>query len=207
MWKTGHLGANCTDIKINEPKFPGKWAENKKTSNPLILDPKDFPTLSNSIGNNNNHQKVDKAKTKSNTPPSSPKPINIEITIADISTEKEPNGNYAESVEEPNRFFSFGTDSFDFSLPMPIPNMEMEQEQNLLDTNKANHPILKDIESEDDADSTSITSSVSDNIGGNKRKSNRNQTRRSKELKTTELSQPNEPKRNKCRQQRAKLNK
>lgn len=100
--KAGHLGASSTEIKVNEPKFPGKWEKNKRIENPIILDPKYFPTLSNTTEINS--QKVDKEKTKPKRPPTSPKPMS-EIATVDNSSEKTADGNFAEIIEKPNSFF------------------------------------------------------------------------------------------------------
>ncbi len=42
--KTVHLGADCTQLKSAEPKFPGKWAGPRR-SDPSTLNQEEFPAL------------------------------------------------------------------------------------------------------------------------------------------------------------------
>lgn len=194
--KTGHIGANCTEPKEKEPRFPGNWAGPRKPTSTPRLDMVEFPELPNHKNKeadviiDKERQEADEEEKQGNNPSLVPTPMNIEVEVINDHTPEEPTASTSgqgDTETITTQFFQFDTGSFDFSLPFTQDknNLEFQIEQGA-DTAKTTQQ--EEMVSEEDADTASTVSTVSENAGGNKRKSSRNKNLRpTKEIKTTEL--------------------
>ncbi len=212
--KTGHIGANCTEMKLGEPRFPGKWAGPRR-SDPSPLDSNQFPELIQP-GNTQHPTTITTENTEANKDLDKQSTGDLPQIPHDSMDEEEEEVGEAGAAQAqllptaplPNAHspFMFGTGTFDYSqltihdmLDSCATSDPSTTTPNMIDiaTSKTPAETPEETESQEESDNSSTSSAASGyELVQNKRKNGQSKNngpavKEPKTAKPTPTSSPN----------------